>query len=387
VTRLAVLASHPVQYNGPLFRELAGRLDVHVFFAHRATPQQQADAGFGTAFDWDVDITSGYSHSFLPNRARRPGTARFFDCDTPSIGAELEAGKFDALMVLGWRLKSMLQGVFAARRLRIPVMVRGDSQLATARSPAKRLAKSAVYPGFLRLFDAALYVGRRSREYYRHYGYPERRLFFSPHCVDTRRFAAGARAANLRAELGVAPDAFVALFAGKLVDFKRPLDLLSAVAACRARGLQAEMMVAGSGVLEPALRAKAQAEGVPLHMLGFRNQSQMPAAYAAADCLVLPSSSETWGLVANEALACGTPVILSDACGSAPDLAADGSVGRVYAVGDVAALARQLEALRAAPPSPAAVAKVSEAYSLEAAAEGVCAALASLASAPRPRPA
>ncbi|HEX5959497.1 MAG TPA: hypothetical protein VFY92_12685, partial [Hyphomicrobiaceae bacterium] len=63
--RLAVLASHPVQYYGPLFRALARTLDLHVYFAHRASPGEQARAGFGTAFDWDVDLTSGYAHSFL----------------------------------------------------------------------------------------------------------------------------------------------------------------------------------------------------------------------------------------------------------------------------------------------------------------------------------
>src|SRR5947209_8530298 len=52
---LALVASHPVQYQAPLFRELARRFDLTVFFAHRATPQDQADAGFGVGFDWDVD--------------------------------------------------------------------------------------------------------------------------------------------------------------------------------------------------------------------------------------------------------------------------------------------------------------------------------------------
>lgn len=380
--RLAILSSHPVQYYGPLFRELAGRLDLHVFFAHQPTAQQQGQPGFGEAFQWDIDLTSGYSHSFLPNRAARPGTDNFWGCDTPGVGAELRAGRFDALLVLGWHLKSMVQGALAARRLGVPVMVRGDSQLSTQRSPTKRIVKAALYPGLLRVYNAALYVGQRSLAYYRHYGYPPDQLFFSPHCVDSRRFSEESSDAvreARRVALGIPADAFAPLFAGKLVDFKRPMDVVSAVAAYRAAGGKAEMIVAGSGALGPAVQARATELGVPLHMLGFCNQSEMPAAYAAADCLVLPSNGrETWGLVANEALASGRPIIVSDACGCAPDLAADGSVGRTYRTGDIGALAACMAQLNTAPPGGGAIAAVSQRYSLAAAAEGVCEALVRL---------
>jgi glycosyltransferase involved in cell wall biosynthesis len=132
-------------------------------------------------------------------------------------------------------------------------------------------------------------------------------------------------------------------------------------------------MVAGSGELEPKLRAAAAASGIRLHLLGFRNQTEMPAAYAASDCLVLPSDGrETWGLVANEALACRRPIIVSSACGCAPDLAGDGSVGRTFPVGDPQALADAIGALAASPPSLSAISAVSQAYSLDAAVAGIC---------------
>ena len=263
-----------------------------------------------------MDLTSGYAHSFLENVARRPGTDRFSGCDTPDIGRHLREGRFQALLVMGWHLKTYLQGTLAAKRLGIPVMVRGDSQLETPRSRLKSALKALVYPRFLRLFDAALYVGQRSRAYYAHYGYPTDRLFFSPHCVDTAWFArqgdARRSASACARSHGIAPETTVLLFAGKLVPFKRPVDLVIAAAKCRTRAVKAEVMVAGSGELEPNLQAAAASSGVRLHLLGFRNQTEMPAAYAAADCLVLPSDGrETWGLVANEALACGRPIVVS----------------------------------------------------------------------------
>ena len=73
--KLGILASHPIQYQAPLFRELATRCDLHVYFAHRQTPQAQAAAGFGVAFEWDVDLLSGYTQTFLPNVDRLPDTS------------------------------------------------------------------------------------------------------------------------------------------------------------------------------------------------------------------------------------------------------------------------------------------------------------------------
>ncbi|MFN3523666.1 MAG: glycosyltransferase family 4 protein [Phenylobacterium sp.] len=376
--RLAVVTSHPIQYYAPLFRTLAERLDLHVFFAHRATPEQQAAAGFGTAFDWDVDLASGYAHSFLRNVAADPGPHHFAGCDTPEVGARLAEGRFDAVLLLGWHLKSLLQALLAAKRQGLPAMVRGDSQLQTPRSPLKRLVKEAAYPVFLRRFDAALYVGARSRAYYEHYRYPAERLFFSPHCVDNAFFAERATPqarADLRARLGVAPQTPLVLFAGKLIDVKRPLDVVEAVARLRAQGVPAEVMVAGSGALEGPMRERAARLATPLHLLGFQNQSAMPAVYGASDVLVLPSASETWGLVCNEALACGRPIVVSSGVGCAEDLAGEGPAGRVYPVGEVPALADALGATFAGPPAAAAAVERAARYSLAAAADGVLAAV------------
>ena len=238
--RLAIIASHPIQYHAPLFRELASRIDLTVFFAHRATPADQGSAGFGVGFDWDVDLLSGYQNVFLRNVAMNQNLEHFAGCDTPELGGLLAEGRFDAVLVMGWHLKSFIQAVVAAKRLGLPVAARGDSQLVTSRGRIKKMAKAFAYPSFLRLFDAGLYVGERSRAYWRHYRYPSRRLFFSPHCVDTEWFAKRATPESretLRQRLGLAPDRRVALFAGKLVSFKRPLDLIAAAFQVRCRGL------------------------------------------------------------------------------------------------------------------------------------------------------
>jgi glycosyltransferase involved in cell wall biosynthesis len=378
--RLAVVASHPIQYYSPIFRELAQRLDLKVYFAHRATPDDQANAGFGVGFEWDVDLLSGYEQVFLRNVAEKPGLDHFSGCDTPEIGAQFANEQFDAVLVQGWHRKSYLQTIFAAKRQGLPLLVRGDSHIETPRSNLKRSAKAIVYPAFLRLFDAALYVGIRSRHYWAHYCYPSKRLFFSPHCIDTEWFRARAtdEARNtLRRRLGIDSGTAVILFAGKLVPFKRPLDVVGAAAQLKAAGKKIAILVAGAGPLERAMANAAQEAGVACHALGFCNQSEMPAVYAASDILVLPSDGrETWGLVANEALGCGRPIVLADTVGAAPDLAVDNTVGRAFPVGNIAALANAISDVLQHPPSFEKIAAKSAAYSVGAAAEGICSAVA-----------
>lgn len=380
--RLAILTSHPVQYYAPLFRTLARSVDLHVFFAHQASASDQAAAGFGKQFSWDIDLTSGYNHSFLNNVAPVPSASRFRGCDTPDIGRHLEAGGFTHVLSMGWHLKALIQGIWAAKRQDRRVFIRGDSQLGTQRGALKKAVKALTYPHLLRQFDAALYVGQNNKAYYRHYGVPERRLFHSPHAVDTERFRHGATdqaRAALRTRLAVPATQKLVLFAGKLVEFKRPLDVVEMVLRIRRDGIDAALLVAGSGPLENAMRAGAADAGVPTHFLGFQNQSEMPAVYAAADVLVLPSTArETWGLVTNEALASGTPILVSDAVGCAPDLTANQCAGRDFPLGDIDSAAALLATILNDPPSRSAIADASERHSLRAAALGVIAAMTAI---------
>ena len=349
--RVGLLATHPIQYYTPWYRALARLVDLHVYYCHRQSSADHARSEFGVAFEWDVPLLDGYRSSFLHNRARRPDVSQFNGCDTPELAALIRAERYDAFIVTGWGVRSFWQAMAACWQSGTPLLVRGDSHLLTPRSLPKRLFKAVAYRVFIPRFAAYLVVGERNRDYYRHYGAGERRLFFTPHAVDNQFFGARptqlrARRAELRARWGLPAEAVVALFAGKLAAHKRPADFVYAVAAASRQSPGLWGLVVGDGPLRGELERLVCATGASVRFAGFLNQQAMPGAYAAADLLVLPSD-ETWGLVVNEAMAAGVPALVSERTGCAPDLVISGVTGECFPHGDHQALAQTIARLAA----------------------------------------
>ncbi len=353
--KLTVVLTHPIQYYAPWFRQIeaeAPAIALTVLHAIEPTPEQQG-VGFDRAFEWDVPLTSGYRCRTV--RPPRPGdqvdSSHFAGLDVPKIAAAIADTDPDVVLVPGWYSITLVRAIAASRRLRVPLLYRGDTHLQSGPSGWKRAPWAIKTWWLLRQFDGYLSTGRRVRTFLARFGAPGYRVFDAPPAVDNERFASAAAAhqsaearAEARRQFEIAPDAFVPLFVGKLVERKRPLDLVRAAAAL---GPKTSLLVVGSGPLESAMRDEARRLGVDLRLAGFLNQTELGRAYAVADCLALSSdSSETWGLVVNEALATGLPCVVSDAVGCAPDLVRDGETGYVHPLGDVDALAAALATVR-----------------------------------------
>jgi glycosyltransferase involved in cell wall biosynthesis len=202
-----------------------------------------------------------------------------------------------------------------------------------------------LLPGIFSLADGVFAPSTRTVQYVHRLGI-HRPVYLTPYVVDTDFFRERAAASDrgmTRRTWGVPEDAFVALFVGKLVKWKRPGDLLEAIA--RVRGIWG--VFAGDGPLRGILEARAARLGVSdrVRFLGFKQQTELPQVYAAADVLVLPSEYEAFGVVVNEMFASGHPAVVSQACGSAGDLVRDGETGFVVQVGDVRGYAEALDRL------------------------------------------
>ena len=339
--RIAYCLTHPIQYQSPLIRHLlAGGVDLHVIYGNDATARTYHDQGFGQKLAWDVPLLEGYPGTVL-NADEPPGSnhqrrAHF----QRQVAAVLDRGKFDAMWVHGWA-HPFTQAVWAeARQRRMPLMLRGETFLGCVRGGwLRRQLHRFVFSRKFRQVSAFLAVGTLNHQLYTAYGVHEERVFHMPYAVDNAFFQARAREAKpnrekLRAELGIESGRPVVLFTGKLIGVKDPATLIRAVGRLAGEGNTPVLLMVGDGEMRPELESLAN-ELAPgqVKFLGFRNQTELPALYDLCDVFVLPSAHEPWGLVVNEVMNGGKPIIVSDQVGCSPDLIRAGENGDIFRAG------------------------------------------------------
>jgi len=353
--RLAILASHVIQYQAPLFRMLACQpeIELSVFFCSEGGARSYHDKGFGREVKWDVPLLEGYSFEFLPNWSIRPDASEFWGRINPRIILFLRRRKFDAIWVHGWARFTDWMAMLAAFTFKIPVLMRGESNLLLALPPWKSALKRIVLRNLFRRTSAFLAIGRYNADFYRAYGVPKEKIYLIPYAVNNDFFLSQAEKlanckAELKQELGIAPGVPVVLYSGKLIGKKRPSDLLKAFEYVL-KTQKAVLVYVGAGSLEPELKHYAETKHLPVVFAGFRNQTELPKWFAIADVFVLPSADEPWGLVVNEAMCFSLPIVASDQVGAAGDLVRGGMNGFVFSPGDTRSLSEHLEPLLSDP--------------------------------------
>lgn len=352
---LGVFATHPIQYHVPLWRKLAARDDVriHVYYASDDSVRGAVDRDFGVPVAWDVPLLEGYPYTFLRNVSRKPSVAGgFWGVNCPEVRRIIARERFDAVLAHGYANYFAWQVFGAAWRRGVVSMIRGDTRegAGIGRQRYFEMARSAVLRQLYRRVTVGLAVGEYMRRHFAKHGMAPERIVDCPHCVDTDLFET-ARAELLpqreviRAELGIPSDAVVLLFTGKLIPRKQPLLLAAGLEAMRHKD-RVWLLVAGDGELrEQAEAASRRALGDRVTFLGFVNQTQLPRCYVASDVFVMASLKETWGLVVNEAMTMGLPVVLSDRIGCREDLLLEGRTGLSFPHDDPRALAACLDQL------------------------------------------
>ena len=352
IIRLAYFVSHPIQYQAPLLRLIAAQpgIKLKVFFYSDFSVVGYQDRGFNRLIKWDIPLVEGYDYHFL----NCLGSKKYKNfLIARNILEELRIGKFDAVWVHGWSDICSLQAVVAAKKLRIPVLIRGESNgLKEPRYFIKQLAKKAFLSWLFNHIFGVLYIGKLNRQFYKSLGVSDKSLFLMPYAVDNDYFQKKAlltRTAKeeFRKALNLKPTRPIILYAAKLTEKKRPQDLLAAYRLLSSDGLQEPepyLLFVGDGAMRSQLESEAEATGwQSIRFLGFRNQSEMPAMYELCDVFVLPSSFEPWGLAVNEVMNSGKAVVVSEQVGCAPDLVLEGQNGCIFPVGDIVALAKAIQ--------------------------------------------
>ncbi|MBV9926103.1 MAG: glycosyltransferase family 4 protein [Acidobacteria bacterium] len=400
---LAILSTHPIQYQIPLWQALAqdNSVPFEVWYLTDHGTRPSFDEQFGREFAWDIDTLSGYQYRFLKVNSG----AKINQFTRTRLAEPLEqlfkTKNVTALWIQGWQVLAYWQAVWQAGHVNIPVWLRGESNDLAPLPWWKARLKRPILKRLFRRIDHFLYIGESNRRLYEKFGVRPEQLHPAPYCVDNHRFASQAellrsQRSQIRREWKIADDAFCILFAGKLISKKRPFDLLSAAGSplLKKIGRPLHLLFVGTGEYDLPLRQKSciayDAENLavinempvacelqegPLPVAsfaGFLNQSEISKAYVAADCLVLPSNHlETWGLVVNEAMASGLPCIVSDACGCCEDLVSPLNPDYCFRMGNPDSLANSIRRLLEQPPAPAALAAHISKFSIQASVDTV----------------
>lgn len=355
--KLAIVTTHPIQYNSPLFKLLSlNNLNcIKVFYTWgEAGYLNKYDPGFVRYVEWDVPLLDGYDYEFSFNKSKNPGSHHFNGIKCPNLIASINLWKPDSLLIYGWNNHAHLSCIRYFKG-KIPVFFRGDSTLIDSKPHIKALLRKIFLKWVYSHVDFAFYTGVHNRSYFLKYGMKSNQLIFAPHVVDNEIFFDSSNqltnsANEWRSSLGISNNNLVFLFAGKLENKKNPQLLVKAFRELIKSNNNCILLIVGDGILKDKLIQLSKIEfndnfSKRIFFIPFQNQSKMPIVYRMADVFVLPSQGpgETWGLAVNEAMASGKPVILSEKVGCAPDLVEQGVNGFVFKSGDTNDLISKLK--------------------------------------------
>lgn len=346
--RLAILGSHPIPYRVPLYRLLANRaeIDLQVLYGDDYGLRPRPSAWGVQDFVWKTDIARGYPHVFLKNWSPRPDPSTLMGKMNPDLVFRLYRFNPNAVLATGYTGFFHLQGIAAALARRIPILFLGDNNSLLKQPGGLRgLVKPHLLRRLYRSFSGFLVIGEENRKHYRMFGVPDNKMFDFPYAVDNEYLTREAARLQMQREAlrenwDIKNDSVCVVCAGRLAPEKNIEELINAIA----RLDKLHLLIVGDGPERNTLAALAQRLIPGRHTFaGFLNQDRLSEAYTAADIFALTSRREPWGLVANEAMNFGLPLVLSDQVGCNSDLLIEGKTGWRYSLGDVAALARALE--------------------------------------------
>lgn len=334
-----VLDVVPTPYRASLYRDtIAEGVPIEVFFYGKLD-----------AFATWSDLPLEFPHSFLPGLhwTIRGANELTYHLNV-GVVALLLRRRPRVVVLPGWIQPTSVLAVLTCRVLRIPYVVASESHSRRERGALARIYRILVASPVVRGAASSMGTGSLACEYLIGLGAREGTVSVRPNACDVDTFERESerarndgRAAELRERHGRGRP--LVLFAGRLVGVKGVDVLLAALARLRREGNEPSCLIVGRGPEERALKRLAGAlELEHVTFVGEVAPPDLPAHYAAADAFCLPSFDEPWGVVVNEAMASGLPVILSDRVGAGPDLVVEGSTGTVVPAGDERALAAAL---------------------------------------------
>ncbi len=343
--RLAIITEIIAPYRIPVFNALAEspHIDLHIIFLAENDP---------TLRHWRVYKDQiKFSYEVLPSWRKRFGNHTILL--NRGLPAALQSVRPDVVLCGGYNYLASWQAAEWARQRALPFLLWSEST-ALDRRPRYRFVEF-MKKRFLNRCTAFVAAGKSSANYLQSLGVPGHLIFIAPNAVDTAFFSTSAEAARRqevqwRSRFGLPQRYF--LHVGRLVEEKGVFDLLDAYAELTVEiRRNFGLVFAGTGAQQAALQKRASTIDTGcIQFLDFIHREELPAIYALAEALIFPTHSDPWGLVVNEAMACGLPVVVTNVAGCALDLVEDGDNGLVIPPRDPSALRHAMATLATSEP-------------------------------------
>ncbi len=326
--KVLFLTNYPSPYRVRFFDELGKQMEVTVLFADRIEDKKHRNAS------WYVPSAG----SFRSVQLKKTATIK-----TNSLCLEVRQWlkkDFDHIVICGYSNPTCILAMAYMRAQKIPFWLEVDGGLIREDAPWKHRVKSAL----VSLPDRWLSSGRNTTRFLAHYGAKEDMVFEYPFTSleekDLQpRVASPEEKAQLRQALGIEEDRCMVSI-GQFIH-RKGFDVL--LKAAKELPKDVGLYLVGGEPTEEYIRLKEEAGLTNVHFLGFMSKEKLMSYYQAADVFVLPTREDIWGLVVNEAMAYGLPVITTDRCVAGLELVEDGVNGYIVPVGDAAALGEKMK--------------------------------------------
>ena len=333
--KLAIITSHPIQYQIPLFKNLRKhKIKPIVFFASKhGFKKEKIDSEFLQKIKWDntKNLLSGYK-SYFPKKQKY--SIDQFRLSFSNLEKHLKFENINNILILGWNNLYYLKAFYIAFKNKYKIIIRTETNLYSKSNILKRFFKKIFLKFFFKKISNFLYIGKLNKEFYLNLKVPQKKLFPGFYFVDNNFFKMRCSKKKMRKKLRIKEKKII-LFVGKFIERKNPFEFLYLAKLFKYKK-NVQFLMIGDGILKADCQRfiiKNNLKNVLIK--GFLNQKKLREYYWASDLLIVPSSYETWGLNINEAFASSIPVISTKNCGASSDLIVNGLTGYQYELGDL----------------------------------------------------
>jgi glycosyltransferase involved in cell wall biosynthesis len=345
--KIAVINSHPIIYFTELYKEINKHPKIEItaiFFSDGGF----FDQGFNQKVQPERSLLAGYQTIFCGKDYRGKKQHNFFSLICPSVWRTIRDTDFDVVWFHGYNYAAYLIAFLASMYYGKVIFYRSETHEKLIRKSIRRKVRDFFLKILFRRVDGFLAIGTLNRRYYESLGVSPNDVALVPYTTNNERF--GEVQPGAKSVLGGFVRSEIAgpniLYCAKFISRKHPETILRAMAHLQAVGIGCNLIMAGNGPILDEMKRLSECLNLNrVFFPGFISQKELPTLYNECDLFIHPSEDEPWGLVINEVMAAGLPVIIGEDMGCAPDLVLDGVNGYALSATDAEAVAAKIKLL------------------------------------------